>query len=251
MALLRFFFPDVRAQLLAKSICCALAILFSGTLALAQSGRAPRPHASPPALPAPSDTKVKAPEAQPRQAASSLIIVNSVNSAKGTVWTSTGLSELVERLKESPYVKVTQADKEMSRKQAIELAKAQADAYVVWIQFDVDASMGRIDRDVQAPIVTGINPGCLLINYVVLAPGTAQVKGQHRVYQDGYQAVCTRAGGELPKQTTDPNHRPVAETLRKAAREAADRIIKDSDIRSRVALLETRPKANLSDVHDA
>jgi hypothetical protein len=248
VALLRSFLPGAWAQHPSALACCALVLLFSGTVAVAQSGRAPRPKgASPPALP-PAETIVKPPGAQPQQPVSSLIIVNSVNSSRAVVWTSMALRELIERLKEAPLVDVTREQKEMSRKQAIELAKTKQNDFVVWIQFEIDASMGRIDRDPEAPIVTGVNPGCLFISYVVFEPGTAKVKAQDRVYQEGYQAICTGTISEPPPRPSNPQRHPVSETLTKAAREAADHILKDLDIRSRVAQLRERLKANLSNL---
>ena len=247
MTLRRSLPPDALVQSLLAIVACSILVLFVGSLACAQSGRVPRQKGeSAPVLPGgPAKPTTEANQSQPQQPAVSLIIVNSVNSSRSVVWTSMALRELIERLSMTPRVQVTREQKEMSRKQAIELAQTKKDDYVVWVQFEIDASMGRIDRDPETPIVTGVNPGCLFINYVVFEPGTAKVKAQERVYQDGYQAVCTGTISEPPPRPSNPPRHPVSETLTKAAREAADHIIRDLDKQSRVASLKERLNANL------
>jgi len=137
----------------------------------------------------------------------------------------------LERLSESPHVKIAQ-EKEMNRKEASDLAKTTSDAYVVWIQLEVDVKMnGTLESDSERASITTINPGCLLISYIVFTPGTGKAKNQGRVYQDEYPSVCTGTASRpspLPSGR-EPRH-PVEYTLRKAAREAADRVMTDLDI---------------------
>src|ERR1700694_420882 len=205
--------PGALAQCLSALLCCALVILVVGNVAQAQSGRVPRQKgASPPALPAPPEVTAKPAVTKSQRPVYSLAIVNSVNSARAVVWTSMALEELGDRLKESPTVTVTQKKEEMSRKQAIALAKTKKEDYIVWIQFDVDPSMGRLDPGGESPIVAGLNPGCLVINYTVFAPGTAAVKAQDRVYQAGYQAECTGTIVRPNPQPSDRQRRPVIPT---------------------------------------
>ena len=85
--------------------------------------------------------------------------------------------------------------------------------------------MAMIDRDVEATIVTGLNPGCLFISYVVFAPGTTNIKAQERIYQDGYRAQCTGTAIGPAPQSSDSERYPAIRTLPKAARKAADRIM--------------------------
>lgn len=145
------------------------------------------------------------------------------------------IRELIARLEESPGVTVTR-EKDMSRKEAGEFAEKKAGAHVVWIDFQVDASMAMIDRDAEATIVTGLNPGCLFISYVIFDPGTKNVSAQERVYQEGYRAQCT---GTAIQPTPQPTGRetPAIRTLPKAAREAADAIINHVKFGERVAVL--------------
>ncbi len=217
--------PDLLRRHPFKLICWPLAILFFALVVPAQSGRGSKTKPAPPTTPpAPTETKVNPAEAKTQPSVLPLIIVNSVNSAKVAVWTGLALRELIQRLEESPNVKVTR-EKDMSRKEVIARAKTEHEGYVVWVQFEVDASMGRIDRDDDAPIVTGLNPGCLFINYVVFEPGTANMKAQNRVYQAGYQAQCTGTAIQSGPPPAAPQRHPVTETLTKTARDAADGIM--------------------------
>ena len=198
----------------------------------AQSGRSPKPKVTSPS-PAPPEVKAKPSEAKADPTISSLVIVNSVNSAKAPVWTSMALKELIDRLRESPDLRVTQ-EKDMSRKEAGVLAQSKTDAYVVWIEFEVDASMGTIDRETDT-VVMGLNPGCLFISYIVFVPGTTKIKAQERIYQDGYRAQCIGKPTQPATQSSDRLRYPVTRTLPKAAREAADRIKKALELPSPVA----------------
>jgi hypothetical protein len=137
----------------------------------------------------------------------------------------------LERLSESPHVKITQ-EKEMNRKEAADLAKTRTDDYVVWIQLEVDVKMnGTLESDSERASITTINPGCLLIGYVVFTPATGKVRNQGRVYQDEYPSICTGTASRPSPLPSDrePRH-PVEYTLRKAAREAADRVMTALDI---------------------
>jgi hypothetical protein len=220
------------AQRLAALLCVLLLVAQAEK---AQSGRAPKQDIPPPQvssenLPKPNNPKTT-------QAIPSLMIVNSVSSASAPVWTSLAMKELIDRIRESPKVNVTR-EKDMSRKAAGELAQKKTDAYVLWIEFEVDASMAVIDRDAEATIVTGLNPGCLFISYVMFEPGTTNIKAQERVYQDGYRGQCTGTAIQPAPQSSDRQRYPVTRTLPKAAREAADRIMNALDIRVPIARIK-------------
>ena len=197
-------------------------LLFFAQAERGQSGRVPKQDL--PSPPAPTQDRTKPGETKNPQTISSLVIVNSVNSTNAPVSTSLAIKELIGRIKESPNVSVTR-EKDMSRKEAGELAKMKADVYVIWIEFEVDASMAMIDRDTEATIVTGLNPGCLFISYVMFAPGTANIRAQERIYQDGYRAQCTGTAIGPAPQSSDRERYPFVRTLPKAARKAADRIM--------------------------
>jgi hypothetical protein len=132
----------------------------------------------------------------------------------------------LERLSESTHLKITQ-EQEMNRKEASDLAKTRTDDDVVWMQLEVDIKMnGSLESDSERARITTINPGCLLISYIVLTSGTGKVKAQGRVYQDEYPSVCTGTPSRPSPLPSGPEPRhPVEYTLRKAAREAADRVM--------------------------
>jgi hypothetical protein len=226
----RFLLPGALAPCLSGLLKCALVILF-GTVALAQSGRAPKPTTPPSPVPQPEAT-AKPTEAKPHTTPGlSLIATRNVPSSNVAIWTGMAFRRFLERLSESPHVKITQ-EKEMNRKEAADLAKTRTDDYVVWIQLEVDVKMnGTLESDSERASITTINPGCLLISYVVFTPATGKVRNQGRVYQDEYPSICTGTASRPSPLPSDrePRH-PVEYTLRKAAREAADRVMTALDI---------------------
>ena len=223
----QFLISATRLKPASAFLCGILTIFFFGGLTQAQSGRTPKAKGTSPP-PATSENTTKPGEAKAQLSTSSVVIINSVNSAKAPVWTSMALGELIERIKESPNIKVTQ-ERDMSRKEAGDLAQSKTDAYVVWIEFGVDASMGTIDRETDT-VVMGLNPGCLFISYIVFGPGSTKIKAQERIYQDGYRAQCIGTATQPATQSSDRLRYPVTQTLPKAAREAADRIKKALDL---------------------
>lgn len=206
-----------------QRLCALLCfLLFFAPAEKGQSGRTPKRDLPPPS--ASTENPAKPSETKKPQPILSLVIVNSVNSANAPVWTGLALRELIGQVKASPNVNVVR-EKDMSRKEAGELARIKTDVHVIWIEFGIDASMAMIDRDTEATIVTGLNPGCLFISYVMFAPGTANIRAQERIYQDGYRAQCTGTAIQPAPQSSDSERYPVVRTLPKAARKAADRIM--------------------------
>src|SRR5438445_8530677 len=88
-------------------------LLFFAQAEKGQSGRAPKPEL--PSRPAPTENQTKPDGTKDPQQNSSLVIINSVNSAKVSVWTSLAIRELIGRIKESSNVSVAR-EKDMSRK---------------------------------------------------------------------------------------------------------------------------------------
>jgi hypothetical protein len=89
---------------------------------------------------------------------------------------------------------------------------------------EVDLDSG----DTERTSIATINPGCLYLNYFLYSPVNGKVKAQGKVYQDGYQAVCTGTASRsspLPGSLPRTRRPPVDYTLRKAAREAALRVL--------------------------
>jgi hypothetical protein len=227
----------IRARRLAVLLLYALIVALASCAATpAQSGRRsksqqPQP---PPAPPAESESHSGPTDTKPAPPTMHIIVTKSVPSANVALWTSMAYRSFVDRLKDSPGLDVVEG-KEMNRKQAIELAKSKEgeETYVAWLQMEVDVETG----DTERTSIASINPGCLFINYYLYSPGTGKVKAQGKVYQDGYQSVCTGVPSRpSPFPTSLPQSRrmPVDYTLRKAGREAANRVL---DALNRVAPL--------------
>lgn len=116
-------------------------------------------------------------------------------------------------------VKVTVANREMNRGEAVKRAKAEKESHLVWMQLRFDtASMSEVDlREVY-------------IDYWVFAPTTTKTVTNGRSYQQMYRGggviVMPRPGGRASE--------PYAEQLLKqAARDAAERILSAMDLPSR------------------
>ena len=138
---------------------------------------------------------------------------------------------LLERLQESSALRVTE-EKEMRRKDAADLAKRDADSFVVWLQLDIELGGKDVTRDSENTAFRAINPACLYVSYEVFAPRTGKTIKQGHEYQPGYQDRC--AGG-VYHTTPYPDHQtPTRSTpeldLKQAAREAADHIMAALDV---------------------
>jgi hypothetical protein len=193
----------------------------------AQSGR--KSKEKPPAPPPPAESSSRSTRSRrattPIPPRFNVIVVKYIPSANLAFWTNEVYRRFVERLREAGDVGVVEG-KEMNRKEAINLSKSEAgqNAYVIWLQLEVDVETG----DAEKATVTAINPGCLFINYIMYAPGNGKVEAQGKVYQDGYQTVCVGAPSR-PSPLPIPgigSRRPSPEyTITKAARDAAGRIL--------------------------
>ncbi len=119
------------------------------------------------------------------------------------------------RLDDTTGVVVHFAGTDMSRGEAAVRAKAEKEAFVVWLQIQVQSSSG------DPSVVNNLNQ--LFIEYTVFAPGTAKSLAWGHTYQQG-----TRAGGVVvgPGTSGRSNVDLSERRLREAAREAAERILK-------------------------
>lgn len=215
--------------LVAISFCVLFAFALS---ARAQSGRAvrkpsaePRPTAQPSASAEPSQQPHANSSAHP---AAIFIVTKLVERAALMVETRIAFEGFVARLKQSGEVEVREVATDVTRGDAVERAKAEHEAYVIWLRMEVDA----VDSE-NASVMT-VNPGCVLLAYTVYSPQTAKVKAQGRVYQRGYTAdVCTGSPGR-PDASTTVRRRfdlPYEERIRRAAQEAANRVLQAFELR--------------------
>src|SRR5437879_5852065 len=151
-----------------KVFCpCILGLLIIGQVTYGQLGRGPKR-----SDPAPTTTSEPGATSTSRVAKTAPVLVMAaeyIPSQNVAFETGIAYRSLLARFQESSRVSVT-AQKEMRRKDAIDLAKSKTDAYVVWLQLEIDL-MGSADahKDTEKASVSTINPSCLFVTYAVFA----------------------------------------------------------------------------------
>jgi hypothetical protein len=182
-------------------------LLMFGVQGAAQSGRrAPKPPQPPVTTPQPESNPVsKTPNRELRHKVS--LIVGREFSSKRLLSEETIFANFVKRLNEFANVTVTDAG-DLKRDQAVKRAKAETDAAVVLVQFDVD--------EFQAGTII-VNPTDLDVKAVVFAPKTGQKKFEGKVY---YKAV----GGLMLKRDNWPSGTPVRMTTEAVGIETAEQV---------------------------
>jgi len=200
----------------------------------AQVGRGPKKPAPDP-TPAPerssstpADSSTQPGEKSSARARLALIVTKLVASPSLAIETRIAVDGLVERLSLSGDVKVQPVTKDVSRGEAMAQAKAEHDAYLIWLSTEVDTPDGE-----TASIAT-INPGCVFINYTVYSPQSAKIKTRGRIYQQGYvpQGCVASASSPAPGPSeTRPFQLPYEERLRRAGHEAANRVLRAFNLR--------------------
>jgi hypothetical protein len=115
------------------------------------------------------------------------------------------LRSCAQRLDESPSITVERVERSLSRNEAINRAKAEKNAYVVWL---------RVREDDMSNNTTG-TPGNVFIEYVVFAPTTAKVVSTGSAYP--------RRRGIIPSSRT-PGINGDREVI-EAARAVANKIL--------------------------
>jgi hypothetical protein len=212
----------VLASVLALSATFAL-IAVSGGTGVAQSGRRAPKSSTPAPTPTPQAEPVQKKPAAETKAALSFIVGIDREAGFAIIpmyFYDSVLRACGERLDDSPSVKVTVANREMNRGEAIKRAKAESESHIVWIQLRFDSGMGQSDADLRE----------VYLDYWVFAPATAKVITNGRSYQQVYRGggviVMPRPGGRasLPY---------IEQLLKQAARDAAERILSAMDLPGR------------------
>ena len=195
-----FLYVTLCAALVAM---CALAIV-------AQSGRRGHKPTPPIPVPTPETLPTPTPAEKPKPAFTFIVGLDkygdfsriSLNDYDGV------LGSCTRRLNESPSVKADIATHDISRADAVRQAKAEKEAYVVWLQLRPNTFTGT----------TGVNddPYNVYIQYSVFAPITAKQVTSGNTYPDAYRRTPVR----VPTSPTTGNY-----YLNQAARGAAERIL--------------------------
>jgi hypothetical protein len=130
--------------------------------------------------------------------------------ASSSIYSRSVLETCLDELSKSGSVTPSTTAKEQNRKQAIDMAKASADTYVVWFQLEPDATYS--DRSG----IGSIPAQYLVVNFYVFTPATGKTKTSGRVYQRSV------GPGGLPVPGTGTNG---YYSLEYAGREMADRVL--------------------------
>lgn len=155
-------------------LACAL-IAASVAPAAAQSGRRPPPRRPDPpaATPAPAPTPAPPEAARPKTPISVAKDVANINFPHAVAKYLVG--ECLSRFRAVPlYAASTVRD--LRRNEAIDMAKADETAYVLWLEFTTDAA----DNDRSAMGRPDLRN--LVVRYILYAPGTGDVTIQGRLY---------------------------------------------------------------------
>ena len=115
------------------------------------------------------------------------------------------------RLSKSGSVTATGSANEMNRKEAIDLAKASSDTYVVWFELESDRSYS--DRGGMG----SVPPQYLMVRFEVYTPTTGKTKTGGNVYQR------PQGPGGIP--IPGPGSGNPMYSLGYAGREVADRVL--------------------------
>ena len=108
----------------------------------------------------------------------------------------------------------------MNRAEAAKAAKVETEKYVVWLQLGNDT--GDSGRQIQ----NGADQ--LYVSYVIYEPGTAKIKATGRTYFAIYKVGNVGVSGP---SSTRRSAVYAEETVKRSAREAADRILSSFGIK--------------------
>lgn len=206
------YFSLVRFLAISFAASC---FLFCALTVMAQSGRRvhkPAPVSAPTPEAKPSENK------PPEKEKAAISFVVGVDRYFGFSNIPLGYYDTIargcaERLDQAPGAKADVAPREMSRSDAVLRAKAEKEAFVVWLQLKAETFRGDASR------VDNLSQ--LYIEYEVFAPKTAKRLTWGHTYQQGY-----RRGGVIVSPGTGSNNPTAVQyLLKQAAAEAAERIL--------------------------
>lgn len=196
----------------AAMFICVLLLLGLAPISQAQSGRRPPKR---PTSPDPLPPKQEEPPIKPSSEQNSApkvpvkVVWNLSYIGSSTIYSRTVQEACLERLSQSGSVRATGAAQEMNRKEAIDLAKASADTYVVWFELEDDSAYSRRGG------IGSVPPQYLKVRFEVYAPTTGKTKTGGNVYQR------PQGPGGLPI----PGPASAVYSLGYAGRELADRVL--------------------------
>jgi hypothetical protein len=190
-----------------------LLLLSVASVSQAQSGRHPPKQ---PKSPDPFPSKQEDPPIAPPSDQKSIpkipvkVVWDLYAIASSSIYSRDVLAACLGELSRSGSIAASATAKEQNRKQAIDMAKASTDTYVVWFQLEPDPAYN--DRSG----IGSIPPQYLIVSFYVFTPTTGKTKTSGRVYQRSV------GPGGLPVPGTGTNG---YYSLEYAGREMADRVL--------------------------
>ncbi|HVG37840.1 MAG TPA: hypothetical protein VM870_01060 [Pyrinomonadaceae bacterium] len=210
---------------LAIGVLCLLATL--NLDAAAQSGRRSTKQEPPPSPVQTAPVEPAPPRPASKPAAPTMPLIVGFNRMSSSFdMTPTYVQEYVyeacvARLRKSGAISLSPGG-DMSRKEAVDRAKLQKDAYVVWFEVAVNSyERGATDASLRG------GDSRLFIDYYVFTPTTSKVKKFGRVYLDQLRAGQGRVGVSIPSVT---GRLPIQYRLQIAGEEVADRVLNEFHI---------------------
>ena len=197
-------------------VSLALLVATCSLLAFAQSGR--RQAKPPAAAPVPTPTPEPTPEPKPKHDENQVAFMVALGdratnySRYAYTYVEAAARGCAERLRKGASANVDVSDREMSRGEAIAMAKAEQKRYVVLINL-IEDTMSASSSNGYVEIQ---------VDYVVFAPETAKVLASGRTYENS-----SRSGPvvvQRPTGSTLPTYRE--QSLRRAGEDAGERILK-------------------------
>ena|SRR5438876_1625213 len=192
-------------------------VILASAGAYAQSGRrAPKGTVTVPSVSGPKSVEKKSvPEKDVRIPL--LVAIEDHNPFSGIPYYLAGTirDTCADRLRKSPDLKVGIAERGMNRSEAVKLAKAGKDTYVVWLQIESDSFDSS--RSGSA------TPDTLYLRYTIYSPVTAKIKASGRTYKQIYRTGKGGVLGRIPSSRGGSIYSEYA--LKQAAEEAAEQIL--------------------------
>jgi hypothetical protein len=211
---------DLRAIVTSRNLLAVFFLLALTITVDAQSGRrSSNGEKTAPSVSGPKTvekTPVKAPKIQ------MLVSVEARNLLVSVPYylSDTVLDNCVRRLNDATEMNATIAGRSMTRAEAVLKAKAQKEAFVIFLQ---------IESDIAPSAKQAKNgPDELYVRYTIFEPATARIKQWGRTHQQIYK---TGQGGVSTSSKNSPVYSEYA--LKQAAKEAAERVLEAFEIRLR------------------
>ena len=193
-------------------LACALLIAFASQMAAAQAGRRG----------AQGNAASRTPASKSEDRRIQLLIAYSI-SEELAAWAKAEdfLDGLTARLEDAPQLKATVRGA-MSRQEAVARAKDEQEVYVVWMRLEAEAPADPKGRPTALSSL-----GSLSVDFIVLKPGTAEIKSRDRVANQ-VPFAWTREQEGKKRSDKDPRLPHIADdsALTRTGRETADRILK-------------------------